>query len=659
MCGIFGYFSNASEQIIRNEHLENISYALHHRGPDDINIHRSKGSCIGILRYRVVGTESGSQPIVSESGKTIVVYNGEIFNHLELRRILASHGRFPPEDSDGSVLADLYEEFGPKCFSMINGDFAIAVHNLANDTLVLARDRFGVRPLYFQKDGEALTFSSEAKGVPNITGDLPTMDRVNLGTFALCGFMLNPMSLFENVEQLPIASYATFKHGNLKVHRYWDFPFLCDNKPKKGTLDRELVSELLEDSVKLRLQADLPVGVFLSSGLDSSLIAFLAKRHLPRLDAFTLRFQDQGYDESESAAEFARDAGLDHHILEYTNRHAVELFPKLIFHTESIINSGGPMAFYALAKFAKEKVGVVLGGEGADEVFHGYGFHRAQKRLELLRKGGLDPSRGLGHALARSMGLKEESVPGNKVLSRVNSLFGRDSLGLRYFAQKGLTLFNELGIIDVTESDCIARIRSASDSKFTRATSLDLADFETLVDFETWLENHLLVVNGDRASMAATLEVRYPFLDHRLVDYIQSLPPSERVSLTIDKTILRNLRIEGFPKKFLRRGKNPFLAPAGRPFFDSTLRNQFPYIDRMTSIETTKEKGYFDALVVERIIENLSTAYNSPKYSKKSSYGHVHFLESIFLTVLSVHLWDDLFVRGNSLSEYTISDSIF
>jgi asparagine synthase (glutamine-hydrolysing) len=300
---------------------------------------------------------------------------------------------------------------------------------------------------------------------------------------------------------------------------------------------------------------------------------------------------------------------------------------------------------------------VILGGEGADEVFHGYGFHRAQKRLGLLRRVGLDPSRGIGHALARSMGLKDESAPESRVLSRVDSLFGRDSLGLRYFAQKGLNLFHELGIIDVTESACIAQIRSASDSKFARANSLGQADFETVVDFETWLENHLLVVNGDRASMAATLEVRYPFLDHRLVDYIQSLPPSERVSMSTDKSILRNLRFDGFPKQCLRRRKNPFLAPAGRPFFDPALRNEFSYVEKMTSTQTTKEKGYFDAHVFAKIVDTLSRAYGSPEYSKKTSYSHVHFLESIFLTVLSVHLWDEIFVHGRPVSEFTGADN--
>jgi asparagine synthase (glutamine-hydrolysing) len=639
------------------------SKKLLHRGPDETGSFFNNYSALCVLRYKVQGITNGAQPFRSSCGQFIVIYNGEIYNHVELRKHLNGKGIIIDSMSDGAVIPDLFALYGPNFITLLNGEFAIAILDTYQKSIHLYRDRFGIRPLFLHQGDGVFVFASEAKAIAELCYATRNLNLRSLGSFALTGFLKNPQTLFHEIEQIPVASFVSLQSNGKKItSRYWDFPFVhsfsapalyCERDRTQyfdENVVTETLSELLDDAVKVRLATEIPFGVFLSSGLDSSLIAHTASRYTAGpINTFTLRFQESGFDESKEAAAFAKASGFSHHILDYNDNLAVSLFPHLIFHTEGIINSGGPMAFHALAKFAKQHCGVVLGGEGADEVFHGYGFHREHRLFAMLRNLGICGDNFFSRGIFKAFDLaKKDMFPDKELIQRAIDLFGRNSLGLHYYARKGQVLFPGLQIFGVSEHEAISATNDAFSSMLNRGSNLCDLNFLTLIDFETWLESHLLVNNGDRSTMGSTLEVRYPYLDHRLVEYVSKCPIEKRVSLLTNKVLLRKLNVNNFPKAMLKKKKNPFLAPSGKPFFNLEMRKKYTYINELISYRSIKEKGYFNAETLSPILKELADFYQSSHFNKNNSYGRAHLLESIFLTVLSVQVWDEIFIQGRA-----------
>lgn len=395
---------------------------------------------------------------------------------------------------------------------------------------------------------------------------------------------------------------------------------------------------------------ELPVGVYLSGGIDSSVISkVVSDLNDKSVDSFTIDFENKTFSEAEKAKSFAAKYNLNHQAFTHSDESSVSNFPKLIKHTECILNTGSPMAFHSLANFAKKKVDVVLGGEGADEVFCGYGFQNIEYKRGQYLKWYYAPFMPFIKYRLKKTDQYNNFFPPVSEVEYVKEIFGKFSPGWQFFARKGEKLLKLLHIKGINSKEEKIKVKDQFSSFIDFSKNISNFDFMTYIDFRTWLEHHLLVINGDRPSMAATIESRYPYLDYRLVEYVCRLPSSFKVNGNISKSLLRDISIDGIDKKVMDRKKVPFLAPACKQFFNQSFKDKYSYIDYFTSVDVIARKGYFNDNVLVDVKKELEIFHNTNEQDKNRSYGDLHIKESVFLTVLSVNLLDEIFVQGNSI----------
>lgn len=652
MCGIAGVVNFKSE--IKNVDLkiEHFRSSLLHRGPDETGFYQDCNAILLNDRFSIIGKSNGSQPFYSKNKEIISVYNGEIYNFRDLKEELVKDGVVFSKETDGEIIPHLYDKYGPEFMNKLNGEYAIAVYDKRKKELFLGRDRFGVRPLFYSLTSDGVYFSSEIKSIlPFI--ETKKISKNSIYSYMRCSFLKAPITMFENVFQVESANYILLKDNKIsEINRYWELPL--DREKKKISLDDALyeTKQLLVDSVKLRLQSDVPVGVYLSGGVDSSVIAkVVSDNNSDEVSSFTIDFENKSFSEVNKAKEFSGRCNFNHFVYNYNESYVVEHFPRMIKHCESILNTGSAMAFNGLAKFTKNKVDVILGGEGADETFCGYGFHNIEYKKNLYKKWYIKPLLPIIKLYLKSKDRLNDYFPPLDEINEVCETFGVFSPGLQFFARKGKTMASYLKIKEFNEKEGMREVNNQFNYFKEFSKKVDSFDFMTFVDFRTWLEHHLLVVNGDRPSMAETIEARYPYLDYRLVEFVCQLPASHKIKDDISKFLLRSLDIEGIDKKVMNRKKVPFLAPACKPFFSSKLREKYKYIDFMLSEETIKKKGYFETGVIREIFNELDSFHSKKMQKKDKSYGDLHFKESVFLTVLSVHLLDELYIQGNDIKK--------
>lgn len=650
MCGIAGVVNHYKKIDAQEKRIDFFSKSLNYRGPNETGYYQDDYTILLNNRFSIIGKNNGSQPFYDDTKEIISVYNGEIYNFQELKDELVKDGVIFYKDTDGEVIPHLYKKYGNDFINKLNGEYAIAVFDKKKKELFLGRDRFGVRPLFYSLNDEEICFSSEAKAMlPFLTN--VSLSKSSIFSFAQCSFLKSPLSFFEGVFQIEAGCYGIFNSDScFKTTRYWELP-LDQEKNQVSEKDALMkIKNILVDSVKLRLQSDVPVGVFLSGGIDSSIIAkIVSDLNSKVVESFTIDFTNKSFSESQKAKDFAKECNLNHSVYIHHDEDAVKNFPRMIYHTESILNTGSPMAFYGLAEFAKKKVDVILGGEGADEVFCGYGFQNIELKKQKLQRWYLKPFMFIVKLYLYYKDQLNDYFPPEKEIKYVEEIFGKFSPGLQFFARKGEKMLTMLKLKNVDVDEEKLKVRKQFDYFIDFSKKLTEFDYMTFIDFRTWLENHLLLINGDRPTMATTIESRYPYLDYRLVEYVCQLPSSLKVNSDISKFLLRSIQIDGLNKKIMDRKKVPFLAPACKPFFDENLKEKYKYIEYMTSENTILKKGYFDSDVLVNIIEELSWFHSNKVQKKEKSYGDLHFKESVFMTVLSVNLLDEIFIKGNNV----------
>ncbi|MDR2458410.1 MAG: asparagine synthase (glutamine-hydrolyzing) [Clostridiales Family XIII bacterium] len=654
MCGIVGVVSFKNRLHLSKEDISSVIDKLKHRGNDEYNYYLDDHVFMLSCRFSIIGKDNGSQPFFTEDRRIVAVYNGEIFNYKQIKKELTKEGHIFHTDTDGEVIPGLYSKYGGKYPIYCNGDFAVAVYDWSNNKLILSRDRFGVRPLYYTIFDGRVVFSSEVKAVSHLIPRL-RISRSSLFSYTQCGFIKSPSSFFENIYQVK-ASTTISIDSDLRVqeHKYWEIPL---DSPKLKADEKDIlftVTDLLKDSISLRLQSDVPVGIYLSGGIDSSIVAYLVKDVATKdLSAFTIDFDNKSFSEKDFSTRFSRQLKLNHTLYTHTEEQAVKLFPRLIYHLEGIANSGGPMAFYALASAAKNNVDVILSGEGADEIFAGYGFHLIDRKKKVFDKWWMKPFLPI---VKRYLKYKNELgyyFPSKEELNHVLRTFGIYSPGLQFFARKGLFLLNKIKIKGINYDKELTKVRDSFSDLAEFSKRISSFDLLTYIDFRTWLEHHLVVVNGDRPSMANTIETRYPYLDHRLIEYVARISDHIKIKRQKTKYVLRNLNLPKLPAYIWMREKIPFLAPACRPFFNDEMKKKYCYIEELTSPESIEKKGYFEKDVLLETNRLLKEYYEGNKFQiKKKSYGNISFYESIFLTVLSVQMLDELFIQGKCYSDF-------
>jgi asparagine synthase (glutamine-hydrolysing) len=596
VCGIAGIVRANGEARVEEQALLRMARAIRHRGPDGFGLALCEGAGFVSTRLAIVDLPGGWQPLES-GGRDVLVYNGEVYNHIELRYELRRRGASFRTSSDTEVLLELLEREGLRALHRCNGQFAFAWWEASARRLTLARDRFGVRPLHYSvlADG-SLVFGSEAKalfasGEVAASPDLEGIDDV----FTTWGAR-PPRSPFAGVEQLPPGGAMVWERGRVVERRRWWAPSY-DASPRD---DGDLLA-LLTDSVDLRLRADVPVGAYLSGGLDSSLISALAQvRKGGELRTFSIAFKDPRYDERSQQEAVAAALGTRHHVVEAGPAQIAAALPDVVRHTETPLIRTAPVPLFLLAREVRANdLTVVITGEGADELFWGYDLFKEVAIRELHRR---DPERALELLDGLYPYLGETGARRGPAFAKFLLETGADDPELgshltRVEATATVKAFYAPEVAaEVGDGASLGRLRAALPDAFARWSSLERAAW---LEVTTLLEPYLLGAQGDRVAMASGVEGRFPFLDHRVFAHSVALPAKRKLDGVRDKVALRDLADGLLPAEIVERPKQPYRAPEVAPFFATGAPG---WVEEMMSPAALAETGIWDAGKVDGLL---------------------------------------------------------
>ena len=571
---------------------------LRHRGPDASGVYVDPWVGLAHARLSIVGLQNGTQPIANEDETLWIVFNGEIFNHPELRADLTSRGHRFSTDTDTEVILHAFEEHGADCVHRFNGQFAFAIWNSAERSLFLARDRLGVRPLFFAHHDGRFIFGSEIKALFLVPGMQRSIDARALVELATLWTTLPGRTSFRGVEELPPGHVMTIRDGRVEQRRYWSPPSPQPEEMWTGTIEEasDAIEELFVDAVRLRLRADVEVGAYSSGGLDSSLTtSVVARRFDNRVRTFSVGFEEPRFDESGYQRELAHALALEHAEVRASNADIASALPSVVWHTEAPLLRTAPVPLYHLSRLvARSGLKVVLTGEGADEIFGGYDIFKEAKvrrfwakrpdsdwRPRLLER--LYPyvfaNPGRSTHLLRgfyALGLSDSEDPLFSHLVRWRNS-GRNRTLLSEGLLEGLRDYDPVEALAATLPHDFARR-----SPLSRAQALEMTGF---------LSGYLLSSQGDRMAMAHSVEGRFPFLDHRLVDLAFRLPDHWKIRGLDEKHILKRVAAGYLPASIARRRKQPYRAPIREALGDASGGG--PLHDLLTP-DAIERAGMFD-----------------------------------------------------------------
>lgn len=620
MCGIVGYFDLRNERRTDAEVLAVMTGKMVHRGPDSSGFFIEENIALGFRRLSIIDLAGGDQPLFNEDKSLVLICNGEIFNYRELRHELESKGHIFGTNSDVEVLLHLYEAEGVRCLDKLNGQFAFALFDRKQKLLFLARDHFGVNPLYYTIVDDLFIFGSEIKALlehPLVRRevDLTGLDQV----FSFPG-LVSPRTMFKNIDSLKSGHCITVKNGDVQVREYWDLKY-----PDEGELSYEQpesfyvekLGELFTRAVRRRLQADVPVGFYLSGGLDSSMIGAAINQLSPETNrhSFSIGFTDRGISETKFQRLMVEHVNSIHHEIIFDWSEICERLQAMIYHCECPVKESYNTCSLALSEAARKNgVPVILSGEGADELFAGYvGYRLDQSGLRSA------PKYDLETILEEE--LREKLWGDKEIIYEIDQSAFREIKTALYSAAA-----NEL----FAEFDCLnfplvnnERLR---DKHFIHQRSY--------LDLKLRLSDHLISDHGDRMALANSVEGRYPFLDIELVEFAKEIPPDLKLNQFTEKYILRKVAQNLVPAEIIQREKFGFHAP-GSPYL---LRQKCEWINDLLSYERIKRQGYFDPDAIER----LKTLYSQPNFKLD-----LPFETDLLMIVLTFGIFLDLYSMPN------------
>jgi asparagine synthase (glutamine-hydrolysing) len=609
MCGIAGLWAPAGRRAPERAELQAMVKALHHRGPDGHGLRVDGPIGLGHARLSIIDLAGGAQPMGNEDGRIQVVFNGEIFNYLELREQLLAQGHRFATHSDTEVLVHLYEQHGDDFVDQLNGQFAIALWDGPRQRLLLARDRVGIRPLYYTWAEGRLAFASEVKALFALPAVPRRLDPAGLASVFTLWSVLPPGSVFEGVQALAPGHVMTVDAAGTRVRRYWDWPFADAADSTPAWSDARWADELralLADAVRLQLRADVPVGAYLSGGLDSSIITALI-RHDARaaLRSFSLTFEDQEFDERAHQQALVAHLGTDHSSIEATKAGIADAFARMVRHAESPVVRTAPVPMMLLADSVRAAgYKVVLTGEGADEAFGGYDiFKEAAIRRFVARAPG---SRWRGALLQRLYPYLANSPAAGKAMTQAWFGSGLDQVGNPGFAhmmriattQRVQAFFRPEWRERLATFDPLHTLAAALPADIMRWPALARDQY---VEAHTLMSGYLLSSQGDRMAMAASIEARFPFLDHRVLEFSCRMPARLKLCGLHEKVLLRRAFARDLPSSIGRRTKQPYRAPDSACFFtDGKLREETA---ELLDIRSLQDAGLFDPAAVAKLVE--------------------------------------------------------
>ena len=608
MCGIAGILDLHGHRPPQRGELEAMISRLHHRGPDGRGVYAEGPAGLAHARLSIIDLEGGAQPIHNEDRSVWVVFNGEIFNYLELRAELEAQGHRFYTHSDTEVIVHLYEQHGDAFVSRLNGQFAMALWDARAERLLLARDRTGIRPLFYAYAGGRLVYASEAKALFACPEVPRRLDVQALGETFTYWSPLSPRSAFDGVLSLPPGHVMTVDAQGSHVQRYWDWTFpaapLAHARSEQDCADE--LRELLIDAVRLQLRADVPVGAYLSGGLDSSIITSLIHHYTDTpLRSFSVTFEDDEFDESRHQQALAAWLGTRHTAFHCKRSDIAAAFPRVVQHAEAPVLRTAPAPLMLLAQQVRESgYKVVLTGEGADEVFGGYDLYKEAK-------------------VRRFMAREPESAWRARILDRLYPYLQHSPAAARGFAQRFFSegrehlhhpgyahlprwtttrrawQFFSADVLDQLGGwDPLQRIEPTLPEGIGRWEPLAQDQY---VEAHTLLSGYLLSSQGDRMAMAASIEARFPFLDHRVIEFANRLPAGYKLRGLVEKHILKKSVTGLLPESIRQRTKQPYRAPDSQSFF--VEGRPVDYVDDLLSPARIADAGYFEPRAVGKLFE--------------------------------------------------------
>ena len=611
MCGIVGNVLARADLRPDSTVLRRMNDRLVHRGPDDEGFFVQGPVGLAMRRLRIIDLATGQQPMSGEDGRVHVISNGEIYNYRELRRDLTARGHSFTTQSDTEVIVHAWEEHGIASVSRLEGMFALAIWDETSRTLVLARDRIGIKPLYYAVLPDQLIFASELKALVEHPGIDRTLDFTALSQYLAHEYVPAPLAIFRSIRKLPAGHWLTYTGGRVKIEPYWDVPIRhqgqCD--PVEAA---HSVREALERSVREHLVSDVPLGVFLSGGIDSTAVAALAARHIAgRLRTFSIGFEDPSFDESGPARRVAEALETEHHEEILGVSAGIDLIPRLPDFVDEPLGDASLLPTYLLSRFTRRSVTVALSGDGGDELFAGYPTYQAHQLARIydvvpgwIRRRVVRPA---VHRLPVSL----DDLSLDFRLKRF--VDGMELTGVeRHAAWLGSFTPDEQR--DLLTPEALAHMEvgpsyAAWHETGARAPTAASLDRILYLDLKGYLGEGVLT-KVDRASMACSLEVRVPFLDRRVVELAASLPPQLKLRRLTTKYILKQALAGVVPRETLRRRKKGFGVPLGR-WFRTELA---PLLRDVLAPDVVRRGGLFRVAAVERLLtEHAAARYDHRK----------------------------------------------
>ncbi len=629
MCGICGKLQFDLQARVSPALVKAMADTISHRGPDDEGYYVSGPIGLGFRRLSIIDLNTGHQPISNEDGSVWIVFNGEIYNYKELREVLLSQGHIFKTRTDTEVIVHLYEEFGERCVEKLRGMFAFAIWDDRRKLLFIARDRLGIKPLYYASSSKSLLFASEMKAIladPEVGREVePSM----VDRFLSFNYTPGEETFFRNIHKLQPGHYLVVHQGELHIRQYWDLHFSTEPEhPNQKQAEEQLV-ELLEESVRLHMISDVPVGFLLSGGLDSTaMLSFAAGKSDQPISSYTIGFSEPGIEDERPYARLAASRyGVKHYEMTITSQDFLDFLPQYVWHMEEGVCEPPAVALYYISKLAKEHVKVLISGEGGDEAFAGYGNYRNFLWLERL-KSAAGPLKGVFSGALAAF----NSVARSKKIAKYLPLldiplssyyYSRTSSPFSFFNQPSNQVYS-------TAFANIADKRSSL-SAVQKYLQVDLNNLNKMlyVDTKTWLPDDLLI-KADKITMANSIELRVPFLDHKVMEFAASLPTNFKVRGLTTKYLAKKALRQTVPHEILNRKKTGFPVP-----YESWLRTDLKsWLRDLLFSQRAMERGYFDRRGLENLFsKNLETG----SYSK----------EIFCLAVLE--LWHRIFSDGGNL----------
>jgi asparagine synthase (glutamine-hydrolysing) len=588
MCGICGVLYIDVQRPVDRERLIRMRDIMKYRGPDDEGLFLQANVGLGHRRLSIIDLSGGHQPLSNEDNSVWVVYNGEIYNYSELRNELIARGHIFKTKSDTEVLVHLYEEHGVELLSKLNGMFAFAIWDEKKKNLFLARDRLGIKPLYYYFQAGEFLFASEIKAVLEGGNVRRKINDAALSEFLLFRYVSGAQTLFENIYNVLPGQYLMLEKGGLTTKKYWEIP----DSGADGGLDEagylHDLHEMVNDAVKIRLISDVPLGTFCSGGVDSSAVsAYVSKIVGAQLNTFSVGFYEQKYDESNYAKQVSKQYDTNHHSIKISNQEFAEVLPQLIWHNDEPLNHPNSVQIYFISKYAKQFVTVVLTGEGADELFGGYPrYFIPQFCYYHHQLNGLCKS--LLHSLLRcvknrKIQLIANVLPYSLQKAGVFNSAWVDEVLVRNILHNGLQ--DALGY----RMDCLGEHDFVSKDDLTRRL--------LILDIKTYLVS--ILNRQDKMSMAASIESRVPLLDYRIVEFSQNIPVSLKLKRFDTKYIWKKLALRVLPEEIVNRKKCGFGVPMAQWLKDQTGMGRYLELLRDAKF---RNRGYYAASIVNKLI---------------------------------------------------------